>query len=265
MQNYFLKKILNEEKRYNYFCFSEIDKGFYLENYTRVKSFILKNEFEIFCPTWYEIILKILNHLQEIYPLKISYILESESIFSRTPLFVDYPKSGYIQTNFGIYLRRITDTSMVVLAIRKILQLYSVNLSDAYMVVEVAPRYESKECIKYYENKSQEQLLDFLNSTFSKPIEYFDLCIKVIDTLNSELENVINTSYNNLYLLNSLADYDLYSARAFCSLLNNKDFKEERLFNHVIDWLRHARFYKGEIYSEEPKIYLKVILIIIAK
>ena len=57
----FLKKLESENFRLRFLNFSEIDSWSALDNYTRIKSFIVDGEFEIACSKWYRMYIEIVE------------------------------------------------------------------------------------------------------------------------------------------------------------------------------------------------------------
>ena len=74
----FLKKLESENFRLRFLKFSEIDSWSALENYTRIKSFILNGQFEIACTKWYKMYLYIVELLQTVKPIDLERLLEIE-------------------------------------------------------------------------------------------------------------------------------------------------------------------------------------------
>ena len=81
--SYFLKKLESENFRLRFLKFSEIDSWSTLENYTRIKSFILDGQFEIACTKWYKMYLNIVDSLQIVKPIDLERLLEIESVNGR--------------------------------------------------------------------------------------------------------------------------------------------------------------------------------------
>ena len=71
----FLKKLESENFRLRFLNFSEIDSWSALDNYTRIKSFIVDGEFEIACSKWYKMYIEIVESLQQIRPLSLDFLL----------------------------------------------------------------------------------------------------------------------------------------------------------------------------------------------
>ena len=248
----FLKKIHAENFRLKYLIFSEAGNHNSLENYTRVKTFILDGYCEIANHIWYKMLLDITNALQSIKPLELTFLLETSSGVGKPALFVDHDKGGYMKTSYGLYIKKYTDANTIVLVIKRLLTVYGFNLDDAYLVVEVAPKYERQDKANLIEIE-KEKLKKFINKTFVDSDKYYEVATRVIDSLNKSLQYYSPTSYNNLYLLNSLEDYDRYVNNAIihCNYYCNIDYtiRERDL---AIEWLRHARFYGDDIFAYKP-------------
>ena len=123
----FLKKLESENFRLRFLKFSEIDSWSALENYTRIKSFILDGQFEIACTKWYKMYLYIVELLQTVKPIDLERLLEIEPMTGRCRPFSDHLKGGYIKTDFGLYLRDPGAANKVVPAIKWMLKLYGFN------------------------------------------------------------------------------------------------------------------------------------------
>lgn len=241
-----LQKIKNGNFRMNYFKFSKIP---YLENFTRCKSFIIYDFCEIYHPVWYEMFLKISNTLQKAKPLDISYLLLVESNISKHMMFLDHYEQGYLETDFGLYVKNYGNTNQIVDAIERLLEIYGINKEDAYMVVEVAPKYKDD----YSEIIDEEKLkfCQFFKANYINPETHYEYCSEIIDNLNASLQYFSSTSYNNLYILN-LGDFDKYATQAIKTQLDRTNncytLKELTL---AVEWLRQARFYGNDLYNDK--------------
>lgn len=248
-----LKKIKNENFRFYFLNFSET-KDVWLDNNTRIKSFVLDGQVEIAPTHWYELYVSVFNYLQRTTPHSLQDILETPSLVtSRVDLFLDYDKGNYIKTECGLYIKRFSNINKIVQVIERLLQMYYVNLNDAYLVVEVPPKYEGEEkaeIIKFEKNK----LRNYLCSQYINGPAYYDKAVAVIDELNKLIQTLSPTSYNNLYLLNSLDDYRNYSHMILNNFLSfNKETQfTRRDFDIVVEWLECARFFDGDIFRTYP-------------
>lgn len=241
----FLKKLESENFRLRFLNFSEIDSWSTLDNYTRIKSFIVDGVFEIACSKWYLMYIQIVESLQKIRPLNINHLLSLSPFKGRCTPFLNHRAAGYSETSFGLFLRVPTAANDVILAIKKMLRIYGFDTRDAYLVVELNPdsaSYYSDDIIK----QEQNDLFMFLKNTFVEAEDYYNIAINAIDAMNETLQNLTTTTYNNLYLL-SEGDYDRYSKEAIEKQLRrlNNTFTEREL-NLAVAWLRYARFYEND-------------------
>ena len=241
----FLKTLESENFRLRFLNFSEIDSWSALDNYTRIKSFIVDGVFEIACFKWYKMYIEIVESLQKTRPLNQDFLLNLSPFRGRCTPFLDYRAAGYLETGFGLYLRVPTASNDVIPAIKKMLRIYGFDTRDAYLVIELNPdsaSYYSDNIIK----QEQSDLLTFLKNTFVKAEDYYNVAIKAIAAMNETLQNYTTTTYNNLYLL-SEQDYDRYSKEAIEKQLRKSDNTfTERELNIAVTWLRYARFYEND-------------------
>ena len=240
----FLKKLESENFRLRFLNFSEIDSWSALDNYTRIKSFIVDGEFESACSKWYKMYIEIVESLQQIRPLSLDFLLNLSPFKGRCTPFLDYHGAGYQQTNFGIYLRVPTAANEVIPSIKRMLRVYGFNPSDAYLVIELNPdsaSYYSDDVIE----QEQQDLLNFLRATYVRADDYYQAAINAISAMNDTLLNYTTTTYNNLYLLSEL-DYDRYSKEAIekqLSRLNNAFTRRE--LELAVMWLNYSRFWEN--------------------
>ncbi len=248
----FLKKLESENFRLRFLNFSEIVSWSTLDNYTRIKSFVVDGVFEIACSKWYKMYIEIVESLQKIRPLNINHLLSLSPFKGRCTPFLDYRAPGYSETSFGLFLRVPTASNDIIYAIKKTLRIYGFDTRHAYLVVELNPDSAS-----YYSNdiieQEQNDLLMFLKNTFVKAEDYYSVAIKAIEAMNETLQNYTTTTYNNLYLL-SEDDYDRYSKEAIEKQLrrSNNTFTEREL-NLAVTWLSYARFYENDYICVEHK------------
>lgn len=256
----FLKKLESENFRLRFLNFSEINSWSALDNYTRIRSFILDGVFEISCSKWYKMFIRIVEYLQKVRPQNYEYLLGLTAFKGRCKPFLDHRAAGYIETGFGLYLRVPSSANEIIIAIKKILRDYSYKTSDAYLVVELTPEsasYHSGDIIK----QEQNDLYAFLKSTFVRADEYYEKAIKAIEAMNETLKEYTNTTYNNLYLLSDL-DYDKYSKEAIEKQLGrlNNSFTRREL-NLFVGWLYYSRFceddYLVKKYKKTSGVYIK--------
>lgn len=250
----FLKKLESENFRLRYLNFSEIDSWSTLDNYTRIKSFIVDGFFEIACSKWYKMYVEIVKSLQKIRPLNSNHLLSLSSFKGRCTPFLDYRAPGYSETSFGLYLRVPTAANDVILAIKKMLRIYGFDTRDAYLIVELNPdsaSYYSDDIIE----QEQNDLFMFLKNTFVKAEDYYNVAINAIDAMNETLQNFTTTTYNNLYLL-SEGDYDRYSKEAIEKQLrrSNNTFTEREL-DLAVSWLSYSRFFENDYICVSHKNY----------
>ena len=241
----FLKKLETENFRMRFLNFSEIDCWDSLDNHTRIKSFILKGEFEIAVTKWYSLYIQLVRALQKINPLSREHLLSLTPFKGRCKPFNEHRGDGYIAFDDDLYLRLPTSANDVVYYVSKLLRRYGYDLSDAYLIVELNRESileESEDII----NEEKEGLLNFLRCTFVKGEEYFDMAINAIDEMNDCLSKYTNTSYNNLYLLGS-SDYSKYAYQAI-ELQFNKGSNTftKRQLQLAVDWLNMSRFFGGD-------------------
>lgn len=248
-----LKKITNENFRFYFLNFSEAS-GVWLDNNTRIKSFILDGQFEIAPDHWYELYVQIFNYLQRTRPHTIEHILEVPSLVTtRVELFLDYNGGNYIKTECGVYIKRFSNINKIIQVIRRLLQMYYVNPNDAYLVVEVPPKYEGEESDTIIQHE-KDKLRKYLCSEYISGLAYYDKAVAVIEELNKLIKTFSPTSYNDLYLLNSLEDYRNYSHKILNNFLyfNKGTTFTERDFAIVVEWLECARFFDGDIFRTKP-------------
>ena len=248
-----LKKIKNENYRFYFLNFSEAE-SVWLDNNTRIKSFILDGEFEIATNHWYELYVVIFNYLQRMRPLELDYILEAPSLVTtRVSLFLDYDGGNYIKTECGLYIKKFTNINKIIQVIRRLLRLYCVNLNDAYLVVEVPPKYEGRESESIIQHE-KDKLRNYLCSEYVKGDVYYDKAVMAIEELNKLIQTISPTSYNNLYLLNSLEDYRNYSHKIINNYIYYSRGSKFTTIEFVIavEWLECARFFGGDIFRTKP-------------
>lgn len=246
----FLKKLQTENFRLRFLKFSEIDSFDKLEKFTRIKSFILKGQFELSCKKWFLMYRSVVELLQEVRPLDLSFLLHVEPFYGRSKPYLDYDRDGYFHTDFGLYAREQGSVNNVIFHIKCLLRLYGFSLDDAYLVVELTPEsasYYSEDVIKSIKNN----LYDYLKRTYIHADEYYELAIRAIDELNHSLQHFSTTSYNNLYLLDGF-DFNKYSTQAVDTQLDRETntFTRQELIK-AINWLRISRFYKGDYLNLE--------------
>lgn len=241
----FLKKLESENFRLRFLKFSEIDSWSALENYTRIKSFILDGQFEIACTKWYKMYLHIIELLQTVKPIDLERLLEIEPMTGRCRPFSDHLKGGYIKTDFGLYLRDPGAANKVVPAIKWMLKLYGFNPEDAYLVVELTPDCANDYSDDIVEAEKQE-LYDYLKKVFVEADRFYNMAVKAIDEMNHSLRYFTTTTYNNLYLLSG-TDFDRYANDAVERQLarSNNTFTESELTKAVL-WLSDVRFKQGD-------------------
>ncbi len=250
----FLKKLESENFRLRFLNFSEIDSWSALDNYTRIKSFIVDGVFEIACSKWYKMYIEIVESLQKTRPLNQDFLLNISPFRGRCTPFLDHKAAGYSETSFGLYVRVPTASNDVIFAIKKMLRIYGFDAHDTYLIVELNP-----ESASYYSDdiieQEQKDLLFFLKNTFVKAEEYYNVVIKAIAAMNETLQNHTTTTYNNLYLL-SEEDYDRYSKEAIERQLRrlNNVFAEREL-NLAVAWLNYSRFYEDDYICVTHKNY----------
>ena len=250
----FLKKLESENFRLRFLNFSEIDSWSALDNYTRIKSFIVDGVFEIACSKWYKMYIEIVESLQKTRPLNQDFLLNLTPFRGRCTPFLDYRAAGYSETSFGLYLRVPTAANDVIPAIKKMLRIYGFDTRDAYLVIELNPdsaSYYSDDIIE----QEQNDLFAFLKNTFVKAEEYYSVAIKAISAMNEALQNYTATTYNNLYLLSEL-DYDRYSKEAIETQLRrlNNTFTKRELSMSVA-WLNYSRFFEDDYICFKHKDY----------
>lgn len=247
-----LKKIKNENYRFYYLNFQNVKEDFWLDKNTRIISFILDGQFEVATTHWYELYVKIFDFLQRIRPHTSDEILDAPSLVTtRVDLFIDHYQEDYYPTECGLYIKKFSNANKIVQVIKRLLQMYYVDLSDSYLVVEIPPRYEenSEEII----GGEKEKLRNYLCSEYVKGNEYYEKALLVIDEMNKLIQAFSSTAYNNLYLLNSLEDYRNYSHRILNNYIYfNKGVYSEREYRIVAEWLECARFFKGDIFRTVP-------------
>ncbi len=248
-----LRKIKNENFRFYYLNFSE-SNHVWLDKNTRIVSFILDGQFEVSTKHWYKLYVGVFNYLQKMRPLELDYILEVPSeVTTRVELFLNHYRAGYYGTECGLYIKKFTSINKIIEVIRRLLKMYYVDAKDAYLVVEVPPKYEGDDGEEFI-IKEKEKLKDFLYHEYCNGYEYYEKAIKVIDYLNVLLKGFLPTAYDNLYLLNSLKDYTVYSHK----ILNNylfflKDMEyTKKDYEIVVKWLECARFFAGDIFRIDP-------------
>lgn len=237
----FLKKLQTGNFRLRFLKLSEINSWNALENYTRIKSFILDGNFEIACDKWYKMYLKIIESLQATHPIDLSFLLNLEPMVGRCKPFVDCSRQGYLKTNFGLYIRDAGPASKIVMAIKWLLKLYGFDWSNAYLVVELTPDCTNNDSDEIIENEKND-LKDYLQKTFVEADRYYDIAIRAIDEMNHSLQYFSSTTYNNLYLLSSY-DFDKYSNDAIERQMArpNNEFTRSEL-THSVYFLRTSRF-----------------------
>ena len=251
----FLKKLESENFRLRFLNFSEIDSWSALDNYTRIKSFILDGEFELSCSKWYKMYISIVESLQKINPQNLEFLLNLSPFKGRCVPFLDYRGAGYELTNFGLYLRVPTAANDVIPAIKRMLRVYGFNSSDAYLIIELNPdsaSYYSDDIIE----QEQFELLSFLEKTFVKASEYYDMSVKAIEEMNGSLQQYTKTTYNNLYLLGE-SDYDRYSKEAIeWQLRNPTNSFSRRELTLAVNWLNYSRFFEDDYRNIKHKTHV---------
>ena len=250
----FLKKLESENFRLRFLNFSEIDSWSALDNYTRIKSFIVDGVFEIACSKWYKMYVEIVESLQKTKPLNQDFLLNLSPFRGRCTPFLDYRAAGYLETSFGLYLRVPTAANDIIPTIKKMLRIYGFDARDAYLVIELNPdsaSYYSDDIVE----QEQNDLFAFLKNTFVKAEDYYNVAIKAIEAMNETLQNYTTTTYNNLYLL-SEQDYDRYSKEAIEKQLRrlNNTFTEREL-SMAVAWLSYARFFENDYICVKHKNY----------
>lgn len=255
----FLKKLESENFRLRFLNFSEIDSWSALDNYTRIKSFIVDGVFEIACSKWYKMYIEIVESLQKTRPLNQDFLLHLSPFRGRCTPFLDYRAAGYLETSFGLYLRVPTAANDVIPAIKKMLRIYGFDLNNAYLIVELNP-----ESVGYYSDdiieQEQKDLFAFLKATFVKAENYYSNAIKLISVLNETLQNHTTTTYNNLYLLGR-EDYDKYSKEAITRQLYRFGNRyTERELCLAVEWLKYSLFYEGDYINMKNKEYSGVFI-----
>lgn len=249
----FLKKLESENFRLRYLKLSEIDSWNYLENYTRIKSFILDEEFEIAECKWYKMYVSIVELLQTVNPINSYILLKADPFTGRSRPFLDHFESGYSQTSFGLYLRQPVAASNIVYAIKKMVSLYGFDPENAYLVVELTPDAANDYSNDVIEDEKRE-LYEFLKRTFVDAEMFYDIAITAIDEMNNALKYYSKTTYNNLYLLGHL-DYDKYSKEAIEKQLSREDNTfTRRELTLSVEWLWYSRFQSSNYYKPEYKI-----------
>ena len=248
----FLKKLETDNFKLRFLNFSEIDCWSELDNYTRIKSFILNGAFEISCSKWYKMYIQIVDSLKKAMPLNLDHLLDLSPFIGRCVPFLDHESTGYTKTSFGLFLRVPTAANDVIWYVKSILKIYGFNLSDAYLVVELNPNsasYFSKEIVEQINN----DLFKIIKATFVRSDDYYNIAINGIDALNEALQNKTVTVYNNLYLL-SEEDYDKYSREAIETQIKrpNNTFSKSEL-NFAVTWLYYARFCEGDYLNLKHK------------
>ena len=250
----FLKKLESENFRLRFLKFSEIDSWSVLENYTRIKSFILNGQFEIASTKWYRMYLYIVELLQTVKPIDLGRLLAIEPMSGRCRPFLDHSQGGYLRTDFGLYLRDPGAANKVVPAIMWMLKLYGFNPEDAYLVVELTP-----DCANDYSDgiieAEKQELYDYLKRVFVEADRFYDMAIRGIDELNHSLRYYSTTTYNNLYLLNA-SDFDRYANDAIERQLDreNNTFTRSELSKAVL-WLSDVRFRQGDYLNPTHKTF----------
>lgn len=248
----FLKRLESENFRLRFLNFSEIDSWSALDNYTRIKSFIVNDVFEIACSKWYKMYIQIVESLQEIRPLTLNYLLQISPFNGRCTPFLDHRAAGYQETSFGIYLRVPTAANDIIFSIKKMLRVYGFSPRDSYLIMELNP-----EAVSYYSDdiikQEREDLLAFLRATYVRADDYYQTVINAIGALNIAIQNSTNTTYNNLYLL-SESDYNRYSKIAITRqlLLPNNKYSSREL-ELAVRWLYYSRFCEGDYLYIKPK------------
>ena len=248
----FLKNLESENFRLRFLKFSEIDSWSALENYTRIQSFILKGKFEVACSKWYKMYLTIVELLQTIRPLDKLRLINAYPMNGRCKPFEEYSKSGYIETDFGLYLRNPGAVNHIVPAIKYMLKLYGFNPEDAYLIVELTPD-SAKDSSHNVIESQQKELYKYLKSIYVDADRYYNIAIKAIDAMNFTLRFYSTTTYNNLYLLSS-SDYDKYASEAIERQLSrpHNSFTRSELSFAVV-WLHDVRFLEGDYLNPQAK------------
>ena len=251
MEN-FLKKLETENFRMRYLKFSEINSLDSLKKFTRIKSFVLNGQFEISTTKWWFLYLCVVEKLQQIRNLDKNYLLNLSSFTGRCKPFSESYKDGYVRTDFGLYLRKPGSTNNIVFALMRMIGIFSFNLDDAYLIVELTPDEMSYYADEIVETEKKDLYL-YLNNIYIHAKEYFDLSIKAIEELNHTLCYFSTTTYNNLYLLSSI-DYWRYANEAIEKQLgrNTNSFTRSEL-TQVIIWLYNSRFLDGDYLNSKYK------------
>ena len=241
----FLKKRESENFNLRFLNFSEIDSWSSLDNYTRIKSFILCNTFETSCSKWYKMYILIVEFLQKIRPLNHDFLLHLCPFKGRCAPFSEHRGAGYSLTDFGLYLRVPTSANEIIMSIKKILRIYGFDVKQAYLVIELNPDSVSPCCEDIVE-REQSRLLNFLKKTYVGGDAYYEIAVAAINAMNDSIQQYSNTTYNNLYLL-SESDYERYSNQAVeLQLRNPKNTISRRELELTVLWLKYSKFYKGD-------------------
>ena len=248
MNEDFLGKIKCENPGLHFLNFQDVGYGVYIGRHTRIKSFILKNYGEIAFKHWQYAPARIFDELQKIHDFDTNYLLEKQLYGNtRMPMFIDYPRKGYAETDCGLYLRRITGSNDILLVIKRIIEIFSIATKDAYLVVELTPSFQSY----YYPESVKESRIKF--ETYLKDVCKLDdgeikHKLDVLNELNEGLHRLSFTSYNDLYLL-QIKDYDKYASSAAVMRImmydNNEDIRKESW--DVINYLRECKAYYNEV------------------
>lgn len=254
-----LQKIKNENYRFYFLKVSVGESDLWLDNHTRFKSLVVYNEFEIANLNWQDVCVTFVNHLQKVHPAPSQRLLEAPAFIIRDKLFVSNPRTGYVETDFGLYIKRFTDSKKVLEAIKRLIQIYYLNPNDVYIVVEVPPKFLGEDK-KIWIDQERQKLKDFIFNTFKDDEKTYEIVLGALDALNNVLNKSSTSSYNDVYLLNSHKDYETYSHKALNHWrLSNKYTPTQ--YEKAVEYLEVARFYKGDIYRreqiEKPKLIIE--------
>lgn len=197
----------------------KIDLNVRLTDFEYSTPYILEiDNYEIKETSWNAMILKLASFLNKYNPKSREELLQIRNDWGKQSVFDEEPKSNYKEFDYGLFINVNHNSVHAVWTLQLLLKEWKIDLSRCKLYIHRQPKGEKYEVIKYYTDKTINNLREFLQFSTSMQLSQINKIVDLLTLLNEKIcPKLFNHSgYDNILVL----DDNIFYAKMKKDILN---------------------------------------------
>ena len=221
-----------------------------IKPFMKPMSFIIKGKCEICEFKWNHLYRRIVNKLQQLYPIEEKYLICKASNVTNDTMFSLKGDSTRMSTNFGLYVKNYANANYIVPAINRLLEIYGIK-EECFLIFrhyDIAFKEDEENII--YNNRVRFE--EFVKEYIKDGDKLLPKFINAIDVLDNFLLKDRFNNNKSIFSVSYIANFDLVTNDLLKQYRKSENHKYPLAFMYTtIALARSALFIGSNIDSNE--------------